>query len=522
MIFPKKLYRFILLVLIIVQITGCTTKPTAIDRQPSLSFDQPQTTMLGKMIEPRQLSRTTAQSGFYILSSGKQAFVERLALIESAQKSLDAQYYIWNSDTAGTYMAQRLLLAAERGVRVRILLDDININDRDDVIALLSSHSNIDVRIYNPFATRKGMAKWLGFLAEFSRLNRRMHNKTFVADGAFGIVGGRNIGDEYFDMDPELNFRDRDILATGPIVKQISNNFDAYWNSPWSFPIHALIKDKPEQSYLESWLENNLVAAHDTQSLCYNPPQGFEQGLQNIQSILTQMVWAEAELIYDQPVPSDIDDLNSYKLTAESLGKEISLAQKEVLIESAYFVLGEEQLEKAGELADRGVQIRALTNSLASNDLLTNHSGYGKGRKDMLRKGIALHEFRPDALSFSESLASTGRCGEQAATGLHAKSIVFDRKTLYIGSFNINLRSAYLNFETVLVVRSPELAQQVVDDIETYLRPENSWAVWLNKQGDLRWGTEMGVEKYSHDPETDWLRRFQVGILVLFPLEKYF
>ena len=234
----------------ILSIGACAGLPTDVERPLSHAYKEPQKTALGQLVAPQQAKHPVTQSGFYILDTGRQAFVERLALIEAAEKSIDAQYFIWNSDLSGRYMAYRILAAADRGVRVRLLLDDVNIKGRDEVIAAFSSHPGIDVRIYNPFAERKGVRKWMKALSEFSRINRRMHNKTFVVDGAFGIVGGRNIGNEYFDMAAErgMNFRDRDILAAGPVVEQISSNFDVYWNSSWAHPPESLIK-KMQQSH---------------------------------------------------------------------------------------------------------------------------------------------------------------------------------------------------------------------------------------------------------------------------------
>jgi putative cardiolipin synthase len=515
-------YRHILVVLLFLLIGGCASLPTDVERPTSLSFSQPQTTALGRLVIPLQSLYPETQSGFYILDTGREAFLERLALIEAAEQSIDAQYYIWNSDESGRYIAQRLLLAADRGVRVRILLDDVSIGDRDEVIASLNSHPQINVRIYNPFAERKGKRKWLSAMFDFSRLNRRMHNKTFVVDGAFGIVGGRNIGNEYFDMASErgMNFRDRDILAAGPIVAQISSNFDAYWNSSWAFAPESLIKQMPDQSEVDDWLEGARSFDIDIPMLNFTIPKSEEQGLQHLQDTLTQIVWAEAELIYDQPVPADVNDTDSPKQTAQELGKLVRAAKKEVLIESAYFILVETQLDYLQKLTEGGVKVKALTNSLAANDLTTNHAGYARRRKAMLMSGLQLYEFRPDAASCRFFIADEELCNEQTILGLHAKSMVFDREILYIGSFNINLRSAFLNTETVLIIHSQELAEQVAVSIKTNMLPENSWAVNLNEDHSLYW-EGAGSELHHHEPDTSWWRRFKSGFIGLFPLEKY-
>ncbi len=479
--------------------------------------------MLGQLLEPFQKEHSPTESGFYILNSGRQAFLERAALIEAAQKTIDVQYYIWNPDSSGNYLAFRLLLAAERGVKVRILLDDFNLNENVNRLALLDSHPNITVRIYNPSFARKGLLKWLGFLKEFSRLNRRMHNKIFVVDGVFGIVGGRNIGDEYFDMSEAHNLRDRDIFAAGTIVKNIAANFDAYWNSSWSYPVKSLIEDTFDDSNPGNELQALLKQSDGSEMLQYCPPEGSQQGRERLHLILKQMTWAEAELIYDNPVPADINDLDAYSITAKSISRKIGDSQKEVLIESAYCVLSDEQLKSIRDLTSRDVAVKILTNSMAANDLVTNHAGYARTRKAMLQSGIKLYEFRPDARTFREELKINIHSEiKENDVALHSKSIVFDRKTLYIGSFNANLRSAYLNFETVLIVHSPKLAQEVAIDIETYFQPGNTWVAWLKDNRKLAWGDQYGVELYNHEPETSFLERCQSVLFRLFPLEKYY
>jgi len=415
-------------------------------------------------------------------------------------------------------MARRILLAADRGVRVRVLLDDVNIGGRDALLAALDTHPNIEVRIFNPVAARSGTAKMLGFLEDFSRLNRRMHNKTFVADGALGIVGGRNIGDEYFDLHAHVNFRDRDMLATGPIVRDISKNFDAYWNSAWAWPAATLAGERLKPEALGAALAQARARAADASLLHDAPPQDVQAGLAAVREIVPQMSWANAELVYDPPVPKDVADNNTVKLTAQTLGALSRAAQHEVLIESAYFILGDAQLDNVQKLTSRGVKLRALTNSLASNDLTTNHAGYARRRTAMLDNGLELHELRPDAAACAIWIDAAGYCGK-GKVSLHAKTVVFDRKTLYVGSFNINLRSAYLNSETVLVIHSPHLAEQVARDIELAMAPDNSWQVSRDASGQLRWSG--AGQTWTHEPDTDLWRRFKSGLFSLLPMEKY-
>jgi cardiolipin synthase C len=499
-------------------LSSCATLPSNVAKPLSSAFSQPQTTALGQITSSTAVAHA-GQSGFRILDTGRQALRARLALIEAAQHALDLQYYIWNSDASGAYMARRILLAADRGVRVRLLLDDVNIGGRDPLLAALDTHPNIEVRIFNPVAARKGAARMLGFLGDFNRLNRRMHNKIIVADGALGIVGGRNIGDEYFDLHAHENFRDRDMLAAGPIVQDISRNFDAYWNSAWAWPVTSLAGGRLKPEALDPALARARAHAADHSMLLDVPPQDVQAGLAAVCEMTSQLTWANAELVYDPPVPKDAADSDTGKLTAQTLGALTRAAQHEVLIESAYFILGDAQLDNVRRLTARGVKIRALTNSLASNDLTTNHAGYARRRTAMLAKGLELHELRPDAAACVIWIEAAGYCGK-GRVSLHAKSVVFDRKILYVGSFNINLRSVYLNSETVLVIHSPQLAERVARDIELGMAPDNSWQVSRDANGQLRWSSGAG-QTWTHEPDTTFWRRFTSGLFGLLPMEKY-
>lgn len=509
---------FVLTLLAGLLVPGCRSLPPAVERAAEPAFDWPDTTTLGSLVSG-PIRDHAGQSAFLILDTGSQAFEQRAALIEAAERSIDAQYYIWNSDVSGRYLARRLLLAADRGVRVRLLLDDINVAGRDAVLAALALHPNIQIRIYNPSAARAGLGKWLGFIADFQRLNRRMHNKTFVADAAFGIVGGRNIGDEYFDLHPHMNFRDRDVLAVGPVVRGMSANFDAYWNNAWAYAIEQLAPDVAANHEAELRLAEARAAAVDTTGLSHMPVQGGVAARAALGQTLAQAVWAPAELVFDPPAADMHDGADRPRETAQALRRLVDASTSEILIESAYFILGDDQFEGVSQLRARGVRVAALTNSLASNDLTTNHSGYARRRGEMLAHGLALHELRPDAAACAVWIDNRGYCG-QGLVSLHAKSVVFDRRTLYVGSFNVNLRSIYLNGETALIIHSPVLAERVARDIELAMAPQNSWQVTQDAEERLRWSTN-GAAAWTHEPQTGVWRRFKSGLFSLLPLEKY-
>lgn len=498
--------------------SGCASLPPPVVGPAEQAYDRPEATTLGALVRSSP-PHAPGQSGFLILDTGRQAFLQRAALIEAAERSIDAQYYIWNSDVSGRYLARRLLLAADRGVRVRMLLDDVNVAGRDAMLAALDRHPNIQIRIYNPFAARAGLGKWLGFIAEFRRLNRRMHNKTFVVDAAFGIAGGRNIGDEYFDLHPQVNFRDRDVLAVGPVVAAMSANFDAYWNNAWSYPIDRLAPEAANEHEIGTRLSQARAAAGDTAGFGQAPAQDASAARASIEQAVAEMTWAPARLVFDPPAEDVNARAQQPRETARALRGLVDESGSEILIESAYFILGDDQLDVLTQLHARGVRVAALTNSLASNDLTANHAGYAQSRPAMLDRGLALHELRPDAAACTVWIDASGFCGH-GEVSLHAKSVVFDRKTLFVGSFNVNLRSAYLNGETVLIIHSPPLAERVARDIERGMAPENSWMVSQHSDGRLRW-TSSGDAVWTHEPTTGWWRRFKSGVLARLPIEKY-
>ena len=498
---------------LLVLLGGCGSLPPNVERLPSDAIELSAQTALGEMV----LEWGTAHpghSGFSLQESGRDAFLQRAALIEAAERSIDAQYYIWNSDNSGRYLARRLLLAADRGVRVRQLLDDINIAGRDNVLAALASHPQIEIRIYNPFAARSGPGVMLEAIGDFDRINRRMHNKTFVVDGAFGIVGGRNIGDEYFGLHAEVNFLDRDMLAAGPIVADISRNFDRYWNSEAAYPVETLAGSKWKPEKIAHAMDAARASAGDIESLDCVPPQARQEARQAVARWLPTLEWARAELVFSDPLQTEPVDSDIPAPTATRLGELVESGSEQVLMESAYFILAEHHLDEIAKMSARGIEIRAITNSLASNDLVANHAGYARARPGMLESGMQLFELRPDA-------QICARCDTDCDgdVSLHAKTMVIDREKLYVGSFNLNLRSIYLNGETVLIVHSPRLASAVADAIELSMSPDNSWSVSAGPDGALQW---VGSDAtYDHEPETGFWLRFKAGLFGLLPIEKY-
>ncbi|NOH81465.1 phospholipase D family protein [Vibrio sp. RE86] len=499
-------------VLLIASLAGCSSLPESISHDSDPQKAVPESTLLS--LSESYLSNTEVpdQSGVLIQDSGWQALSQRLALVDSAEHSIDIQYYIWNSDKSGHYLASRLLAAADRGVSVRVLLDDINLNQREDLLTALDTHPNVQIRVFNPTPTRRGLGKWFEFLGDFSRLNRRMHNKSFTVDGAFSVVGGRNIGDEYFDLSDEINFRDRDALVTGEVVGEIQTSFVGYWDSPWSYPVEMLGGEATSESPTLPKIATPVYLGFP------NLPKGAKSSRQFMKDRLSEMSLVKADYISDTPVPDDVSNTDEPKITAQALGKLARESQNQVLLESAYLVFDDEQLKGWQALRESGVEIRALTNSMASNDLVTNHSAYAGRRKDMLEHGISLFELMPDTKLCNESTKDDSKCAPKVPYGLHTKSAVFDSKIAAIGSFNFNLRSTYLNTESLLIIESEKVAQQLTEHITPALKEANSWNLILD-DGNVVWYANDKV--WEKEPETGNWERMQSGFLQLLPIEKY-
>lgn len=465
-----------------------------------------------------RLADSNGQSGFYLLNSGQEAFLARAALVEAAEQSIDAQYYIWSNDVSGRYLAGRLLLAADRGLRVRLLLDDFNAESTGELFAALDTHPNIHIRIFNPARSRSGWGRWVSFVMDFDRINRRMHNKTFVVDGAAGIVGGRNIGDEYFGFDTSRYFRDRDVLTIGPAIDGMTDNFQAYWNSRWAYPVSALYPDLPTETDVVAALEQLRHESRVQTDLPAPAPDSRKQGRSALAVLLEQLTIAHGNLVFDLPFETMSGPAETPQRSARALQQLVQATDEEILIESAYLILAEEQLKLLDIDERKGLRIAALTNSLATNDLVTNHAGYARWRHYMLEQGLRIHELKPDAEACQQWLETDGFCSS-GQVSLHSKSVVFDRSTLVVGSFNVNLRSIYLNGETVLIIHSPELAERVAREINSVMEPENSWEVSLDESGDMQW--RSAEETYGSEPMVGWWRRAQSRFLSWLPIEKY-
>jgi putative cardiolipin synthase len=498
--------------------TGCATRlPTNIQRIPSTAITDNTTTSLGALFG-EAAAEHPGESGFALIPNGHPAFTDRVALTTLAEKSLDLQYYIWEGDTTGRILALRLVEAADRGVRVRVLVDDTNLAGRDSPIAALDAHPNIEIRIFNPFAHRG--SRLFGYLTDFNRLNHRMHNKVIIADNGLAIVGGRNIGNHYFGVHTEANFRDLDIAAAGPIVRDLSNVFDQFWNGPWSYPISALVDRPRSDSDLRSAVAamQELISDED-EAYPYPLDQEVAHLTGRMKQVSDSLIWAQGKVIWDDPAL--VQAGKGAAVINQTLHDKLQTLKKELLIESAYFVPTDRGVREAQMLRERGVRIRVLTNSLASNDVVAAHAGYAKYRKALIEAGVEMYELRADSVSPTVVEQKMTARGESKAA-LHTKAIVFDHESIFVGSFNLDPRSANINTEMGLYVKHPELARQLTAYMDEGVMPRNAYRVMLDDKGKIVWRTEKNGTPvtYTTEPESTFWERFVSGFVKMLPVEE--
>ncbi|NWK54939.1 phospholipase D family protein [Verrucomicrobiaceae bacterium N1E253] len=486
--------------------------PTDYPKTVSHAWQQPETSRVGGLFE-REAAKHPGKSGFQVIPDNRRAFTDRVALAEFAEKTLDVQYYMWNNDTIGKTLAERVIASADRGVRVRFLVDDINLKRRDSLAAAMSAHPKIEVRLFNPALHREW--KMLEAGLSFKRMNKRMHNKVMIMDNACAIIGGRNIGDEYFGVHPEFNMRDLDIVAVGPIVRDISHSFDEFWNSVAAIPIEVLV-DEP--SDMEDFKRSLALLKKQVAQADY--PFSLDRDLKsleaNLSGISRNLIWARGEVFHDSF--RSMKEAGRGETVLEQLHREVSSAQREIFVESAYFVMRDPGVETAGSLEKRGVRIRVLTNSLASNDVIAAQAGYRKHSQALLACGVELYELRPDAAVVKADVMGDRK---HARTSLHTKALVIDGNRAFVGSYNLDPRSAEINSEIGLMVYSPVFAGKVRDYLNQGVKPENAYRVSLTKRGRQQWQTQVDgrVHTWSREPETNAWTRWKSKMFGWLPIE---
>ena len=453
-------WRAVLLT-IAVAMGGCAVLPGQVERPVSYSRSDVADTQLGRIAAASTSDDQQALSGFRLLPDGAQAFDARIALIHRAEKTLDVQYYVIASDGTGREFLRELQAAAARGVRVRILVDDLYATGQDELFAGLAAHDNVEVRMFNPLPVRGGsFAQRIFFsLHQFSRINHRMHNKLFIADGSFAVTGGRNIADEYFDRSGTANFIDMDVLSSGPVVATLAAVFDRFWNSEIAYPVRSLVGGEPSRQAFERQVGDAPAAARAA-----SDPESTTVEAQLANGRI-ELEHAEAEVFADAPQKASGDA--GAATVAQAHLELLRSAQSTVLLASPYFVPGAQQQEALSALRSHEVSVSVLTNSLATTDEPLVHFGYARHRTALLNAGVELHELMPAAGAVGETKTSFGSSGSGSSGSgnslgrLHTKLAVIDDEKTFLGSMNMDTRSARLNTETGIVIHSAVLARLV-------------------------------------------------------------
>lgn len=507
----------LLLSFMVSSLGGCAL-PSLEDRADSqaLELEKARETPLGQLISPL-VEAHPGLSGIHPLDDAKAAFAARMLMAEAAQQTLDIQYYIWHDDTSGALLFDALRRAADRGVRVRLLIDDNNTVGLDETLAALDSHPDIEVRLFNPFVLRS--PRPVGYITDFSRLNRRMHNKSFTIDNQVTVIGGRNIGDEYFGATDDVLFADLDVLAVGPVVQKVSDDFDRYWASQSSYPADRVI-DVAQDHDLD------LVAEKAGQLRGQQISRAYLLALENsdLVSRLRQgelsFEWADTRMVSDDPAKG-LGEVEEQELLTGRLSHLLGEPTQQLDMVSPYFVPMAEGTEWLAGLASSGVRVRVLTNALEATDVTAVHAGYAKRRRDLLEAGVELYELKRSSASDepTQHTSSFGRFGSSGSS-LHAKTFSADREWIFVGSFNLDPRSARINTELGFLIASPRLAGGMDEAFDVRV-PEHSYRVALTDDGSMVWyeQTAEGVVTHHSEPNSGLLRRAGVTVMSWLPID---
>lgn len=495
--------------------TGCRSLPSLEGRPESVAIEDTASTALGQAVAraaERAASPRGGDAGFVAIPEARDAFAVRALLARAAERSLDLQYYIWRDDLSGSLLLTALREAAERGVRVRLLLDDANLSPKLDLaLAALDAHERVEVRLFNPFVGRQ-FRPW-GYLTDFRRLNRRMHNKLFIADNQVAVVGGRNVGDEYFGAGAATGFADLDVMAVGAVVRAASRDFDAYWASDSSYPADRVIGPVDAARSAAAWA--GIAAASERPEAA-----DYLAALQG-QTLVRRMFagelpleWTTIQLVSDSPTKG-LGLAGPAERLPDLLRRAVGEPNDELLLVSPYFVPTKAGTEALVALAARGVRVRILTNSLQATDVSAVHAGYAKWRKPLLRAGVSIHELKATARLVETDLA----LGSSAAS-LHAKTFVSDRARVFIGSFNLDPRSARFNTEVGVVIDSAATGRSIADFFAAGV-DDVAYAVRLDERGRLIWVERRadGERVHRQEPGAGLGRRLLVRVLSWLPLD---
>ncbi len=495
-------------------LAGCSSggmKKDLVQLPPSYALPPATTGILADVATDIMTEHGEEFSGFRVLDRSHAGLNWRLALIDSAVSSLDIQTYLWYPDVSGRLVLERAVLAAQRGVKVRLIVDDLLLQGHDQLIANLEAQPNIEFRIFNPWTERGNILQRAGqMLAEMERLNSRMHDKLLIADGRAAVIGGRNIGDHYFGLNEVYNFHDTDLLGVGQIASQANDMFDGFWNSKWVVSAQNLTTVADAQIAQEQW-QNILDATADAPQLEQFPREPKDWSAEILSYVPARHI-GRSKMVYDEASADQI-----YQNVIASMFNFFSMAEKELLIMNAYIIPGQKAVDVLQELGDKGVDVRILTNSLATHDVPAVNSHYEPWRDDLIKAGVELFELRPDA-AIKPTIVDVAPV-DSGFIGLHSKSAVIDGRYVFVGSMNLDPRSAKINTEMGVFVDSPGLAQELSAIIRRDMSPENAWHLQLDEDGDVYWEDSNGV--LTEQPARDGMQRIMNQLMKLGPSEQY-
>ncbi len=508
--------------------TGCAGRPPGADypRVASVALADPEETRLGAQFADSSQTHGT-MSGFHILPIGVDGFLTRVQMIDAAERTLDLQYFIFRGDETGHLITKALIRAAARGVRVRVLVDDGDTQDGDERLLALDGRPSIEIRVFNPFAYRghAQLRRAAEFLFNGRRLNYRMHNKLIVVDNAVALIGGRNIGNQYFQMDPESQFADDDVFTAGPVVRQLSARFDEYWNSNLAIPAAALgARDASAHA-----LRAKPLRGLDSKGIDYEAMLRSDQPYAGLLSGGLPLVWANSRVVCDSPDKKDVESgARRGRLMEPQVSEAASLARTELLIITPYYLPAAREVRLIDTLRRQNVRVAILTNSLESAPLLLAQAGYSGYREPLLEQGAEIYELR-SLLGSTRGSGQTKGISRFGNYALHAKLFVFDRKRIFIGSMNFDQRSKRLNTEMGLIIDSPDLAGQIIARFDAMTRPENAYVLSL-AGGDGNAGTARNIVwdtiehgkpvRYTSEPARSAWQRVALRLLALLPVDR--
>lgn len=508
-----------ILFLLILLMSSCANLPDNSGRATSFAIPDTENTKLGQAAAGI-LESSPNESAFLLLGNGLDAFVARAILAQGAEKSIDTQYYLLHNDTVGRLFVDQLLKAADRGVRVRLLIDDMDMEGRDFSTEVLDAHPNIEVRMINPFG--RNTKRVFQYITGFGDQTRRSHNKSFTVDSVATIVGGRNIGNEYFIADPEMAFLDLDVLAVGPVASIVAGSFDLYWNHELSFPISSLVDSTPTEKQINTQLEKfNQYISEQADSIYVKSlrDSNLAKALRNYE---VQLVKAKGQVLWDHPDKLTTNTADTSNHLSEDLAEHFEGISKELLILSPYFIPGKTGVAFFKKLRDKGVRVVVLTNSLSSTDVPVVHAGYANYRKALLKMGVELYELNRNLQQ--ERQNSQKSKFYESKSSLHAKSFVIDREKTFIGSLNLDARSVIQNTEIGIIIESTEIAGSLATFIDEEIEKLAFRLELKTAPDDLNYIVWHGVvddkqTMLTTEPYTGFWQRFTVGIMRLLPIE---